>query len=404
MKICSGVFVIKKNLFLLFLLFVVVLLVGCEEPNQSYMGYGFIKDFNGSPVSDLEIVLSNDGGIVRSDTVGQWSAKLDEDTIVKPVPPPHTFIYPGSGIVNHGNERLDFVLIDTSKKDDPISGYNSFMLANALGYPNGIYGFYSEKINSGLLEEYMSFADKIKNSITQSKIDEIKQAYRNTKLSEVSVGENYTIVRPKINLSYLGLDTHMIMTKENNEWVVLIPGMFFLGQHDLDATINDASLWLSEWDDAGEGLEAWVSSMLFAEVFDRIFENTVGKKANEGLFVGKTRFRFIDCTYEDGVLNLTVNEDLVNVEKAYRGKLTLVAPIQFKRNVARFIQQVFELGEGIKAVNVNVHVPTYIDDYGTIEDKEVGKISIERSKYERINWETIRTEMVMELLDSDWWY
>ena len=139
-------------------------------------------------------------------------------------------------------------------------------------------------------------------------------------------------------------------------------------------------------------------------MFDRIFADTIGRKAYDGFLTEGTRFRYRKSILRDGIIELEVNEDLVNVEKAYRGRLTLGAPAQFERNVARFIKHVFDLDESIHEVHVRVYVPVYTDDYGTVEDREVGIITMDRSTYERIRWDTIRTEMVTEHLKSQWWY
>jgi hypothetical protein len=396
---------VKRSFLLMTIVLLCVLSAGCKQTELPFTGYGYIRNLDGSYVSGVSVKLG-DSGIVHTDEKGLWSSVLEGGADVIPVPEHKDVVfYPIKSTVTRRKPRADFTMMDLSIRDTPVASHQSWMLANALGYPTGFESFYSEKINPGLLGRYTASAMAKGEEVDQDYLEVLRRAMDRTEYTSFTfAGGKYAIVRPRRYSENLGIDSHAIFVEESGEWKVLLPGFLFFGEFGIDPTVSDVMKWLDRWEVTSGELREWVHQVLFTEVFDRIFADTIGRKAYDGFLTEGTRFRYRKSILRDGIIELEVNEDLVNVEKAYRGRLTLGAPAQFERNVARFIKHVFDLDESIHEVHVRVYVPVYTDDYGTVEDREVGIITMDRSTYERIRWDTIRTEMVTEHLKSQWWY
>jgi len=381
-----------------------ILLVGCEEVELPYSGYGYVRNFDRSSVDGLQLILGS-SSFVTTDENGRWNATLQGIVDITPVPDnKHVVIYPTKRTVNSNNRRADFIRVDFSKREEPFSAHQSFLLANSLGYPTGLDGIYSDKINRERLDQFTSSTIAYRERVDQDYLDEIRSLHERTRYSGFKIGSDYAVVRPRTYSDSLDIKTHAIMIKERNEWRVLIPGFLFIGEFELEKTVADVMEWLDRWESADGELREWVEHLLFAEFFDRIFANTIGTKTSDGWLLEGQRFRFREALWNDEVFELNVNEDLVSVEKAYRGKLTIGAPAQFKKNAARYIWRIFELSDNVKEVVIKVFVPTYIDDFGNTLERLVGYIKMDRSTYEKINWDTIRTEMITEHFVSEWWY
>lgn len=384
-------------------------LAGCDDPLLSpFTGWGYIRDWDRQPTSVNTLVFSGDSGIAQIDgETGQWSRSgLTGVVEITPVPEnDFQVIFPSDQVVNSENRRADFTVIDLSDKSTAITAHRNFVTSLTIGYPHplGTYSFFSEKVNKDYATPFLSSASTVK--LDHERISLARSASNLTSYQAVSFGNGaYTIVRPRRSGTFLGLDAHAVLMNEDGAWNILIPGMFFLGEHSIAITVRNSVEWLSNWIDVGENLEGWVQDILFIEYIDRVFRKTVGEKADEGFLVEKTRYRYRSHEWDGKALTIEVNEDLVNVENAYRGRLTLGSTNTFIRNAARHIKNFFLLDENVAEVNLRIFVPVYTDDYGTIANKEVGKIRMTREVYEKIQWDTIRTEMVVEHLQSDWWY
>lgn len=115
----------------------------------------------------------------------------------------------------------------------------------------------------------------------------------------------------------------------------------------------------------------------------------------------KPRLRNIEIA--DDQLFVQLNTNIVYMDTfAYMGPLDTSARFVTKQIAAHFVKDFFDITDHIERVIFEVWAPVYIDKYGNVEECPVGRLSMDRITYNKINWEMASLNIIADLFEEQW--
>lgn len=378
-----------------------LLMSGCDDsPLNMYHAEGIVVDRHGAPVEGITIQFKEDRTKETTDERGRWrKLRVIGELTVEPKDDTRLF-YPPVSVVSVRNPAAEFVAFNLISSGAPSKILEDLYLALLTGNHTHTKRLYSNVLRESYIAGLMQGLEvpAISTPTTQS-LNSLERQISRIKIEEVDTQfPGFKVVRT----TGMDRDLHLLFTLEDGRWKILLPGTLFISESnhpDIARTRLNNVL-----QNGSKDLRDRAYEVLLFEASEWIVSSALNRHPIKNVFERQQKSRLRSVSMSEGTLELALNEDLVNVENAYRGRLTIGAPTQFKSNASKIIRQLFAFYPEADVVKIEVWVPVFVDDYGNIEEREIGTISMDRNTYRQINWDTIRTEMIVEHLNDEWWY